>query len=128
MFYRLAEVEDNPSLAAWVGHYSGVPVELEPDPDFAILSTGLSALGNDLIEFEYYVRGIPFVDVESLFRGQDFGDRNGNGVPNNVEQICKFTTMCPPRDGVSPNIHANHKGYEKIARGFFDLLMSVIAW
>lgn len=108
----------NPNLAAWLGHYPGVPAQQAPDPVTAFQSNALATLGNDLIEAQFTSRGLSIVDVEAAFSGTDFGDSDKDGIPNNVERICAWTSMCPAADGVSPNIHANRTGYDRIADAF----------
>lgn len=108
----------NPNLAAWLGYYPGVPKRQAPDPLTARQSNALATLGNDLIEAQFTSRGLAIVDVEAAFSGTDFSDTDKDGIPKNVERICAWTSMCPAKDGVSPNIHANKDGYDRIADAF----------
>ncbi len=108
----------NPNLATWLGFNSPTG---QPNPEFAVLSDALAAGFNQVLAQVYGAFGVPVVDVYSAFRSGDFGDRNDDGVPNNVERVCALTDMCP-RDDASPNIHANKRGYKVIAQAFHRLL------
>ncbi len=111
----------NPNVAAWLGYFAGVPGQHDPDPEFAFQSSALSELGNDLIEEEYAARGVPVADVESVFESLDFsGD-----PPANVSTVCKWTYMCPENAEAAPNIHANKKGYKKIASAFWRIVVDL---
>lgn len=106
----------NPNLAAWVNPdvftagMSGV--------DWALLTTSLSVGFNDALDFVYGLFGVTVVDVESAFGTLDFGDDDGDGVPNNVETVCALTDMCPSKPGALPNIHLNPGGYLTVSRVF----------
>jgi lysophospholipase L1-like esterase len=112
----------NPNLAAWVGHFPGVPIQLDPDLGTAMASNALSQLGNDLIEAQFAARGLLIADIEAEFSGTDFGDTDSDGIPNNVETICAWTSMCPDTNGAFPNIHPNDDGYDRIGDAFEKLI------
>ena len=109
----------NPTLAAWVGYYSGIPGQQTPSPEIALQSNALSMLGNTLLEETYAALGVKGVDVVAAYRGADERDRDGDGVPNNVEVICWLTYMCPEAEKAAPNIHPTKRGYAVIAWKFY---------
>ncbi len=108
----------NPNLATSIGFFPGIPGQQAPDPAFAITSNLISTLGNDLLEAQFASRGVLVADVELEFSGEDFDDGDGDGVPNNVEVICMWTSMCPLSPLAAPNIHANDDGYDRISDAF----------
>ncbi len=67
-------------------------------------------------------------DVYGAFHAGDFDDdggkhqKKGNGVPDNVDAICKLTTMCPDEPGVIANFHPTKKGYNVIAKAFWVIV------
>ena len=74
---------------------------------------------------EYPERG-QVADVYGRFNAGDFGDdRPANGVPDNVDRLCKLTSMCPDEDGVNANIHPNRRGYRVIAKTFFKVFKTM---
>jgi lysophospholipase L1-like esterase len=82
----------------------------------------LAAQGyNNLLTRIYHAYGVRVADVFGAFRTTDFGGQvavPGLGtLPDNVAAICRWTWECapPPR---GPNQHANHAGYQVIARAF----------
>jgi lysophospholipase L1-like esterase len=108
----------NPNLAGWLGYVSGQPAGSQPpNQDLALLSAQVSEGFNTALGVVYGGLGITVADVAAAFRSDDFGDRDGDGTPNNVETVCKLTSMCPA-DGVDSNIHPTRKGYRLIARTF----------
>lgn len=109
----------NPQLASWLGF--GVPGG-EPSPELAIGSDLLVQLGNAIIGGYYSALGVPVADVYTFYHSGDFDDRDGDTVPNNVEAICFLTSMCPKDPAAAPNIHANPRGYEMIARAFMTIV------
>lgn len=111
----------NPNLAAWLGF--GTPDGL-PAPDIAVGTDLLSQLGNAILGGYYAALGVPMADVYTFYHSGDFGDRDGDTIPNNVELICVLTSMCPRNPAAEPNIHANPRGYEMIARAFMTIVRS----
>ncbi|MCZ6739397.1 MAG: SGNH/GDSL hydrolase family protein, partial [Actinobacteria bacterium] len=106
----------NPNLAAIVNpdvDTSGLPPEV-----FAAITNGLTADYNNGLEAVYGAFGVMVADVETAFDTQNFGDADGNGVPDNVDMICALTDMCPSKPGASPNIHPNPRGYLFMSRVF----------
>ncbi len=85
----------NPNLATWIGFFPGTPGQQAPNPAFAVTSNIVSTVGNDLLEAQFTSRGVLVADVELEFSGEDFDVDDIDGVPNNVEVICKWTSMCP---------------------------------
>ena len=115
----------NPNLAAWLGFFSGVPAELLPaDPGFAVFSDVLSLIFNGKLATKYAELGIPVADVFGAFNSSDFTDKGGDTIPNNVEVICKLTSMCPDPT-VKSNIHTNKHGYRLIAKTFFAIVKGI---
>jgi hypothetical protein len=110
----------NPNLAAIVN--PDVDTSGLPPGDFAAITNVLAADYNDGLEAVYGAFGVTVVDVETAFGTQDFGDADGNGVPDNVDTICELTDMCPSKPGAGPNIHPNPKGYIFISRLFLATL------
>jgi hypothetical protein len=118
----------NPNLAAWLGYFSGVPAGLlPPDPAFAQLSASVSQGFNDALGSVYALPTVDFAvaDVASGFRSNDFADRDGDGAPNNVEVVCRLTSMCPDA-GVQSNIHPTRIGYKRIAKTFRNEVTSFL--
>jgi lysophospholipase L1-like esterase len=76
---------------------------------------------NGVLEGLYAAAGDPVADVEGAFSTTDLGDANGNGVPDDVDNVCAWTWMCfsPPH---GPDIHPNDAGYAVIAQAFEDVL------
>ena len=109
----------NPNLASWLGF--GTP-DGEPSPETAVGSDLLAQLGNAVLGGYYAALGVPVADVYTFYRSGDFGDRDGDTIPNNVEVICVLTSMCPRNPEARPNIHANPRGYEMIARAFMVIV------
>ncbi|MCH8270702.1 MAG: SGNH/GDSL hydrolase family protein [Planctomycetes bacterium] len=110
----------NPNLAAIVNPdvgTGGLPPEV-----FAAITNQLTADYNNGLEAVYGAFGVTVADVETAFDTQNFGDADGNGVPDNVDMICALTDMCPSKPGASPNIHPNPKGYLFISRVFLAAL------
>ena len=110
----------NPNLAAIVNpdvNTSGLPPDV-----FAALTNQLTADYNDGLEAVYNAFGVTVADVETAFDTQNFGDSDGNAVPDNVDMICALTDMCPSKPGASPNIHPNPKGYLFMSRVFLAAL------
>lgn len=110
----------NPNLAAIVNpdvDTSGLPPE-----EFAAITNQLTADYNNGLEAVYGAFGVTVADVETAFDTQNFGDADGNGVPDNVDTICALTDMCPSKPGASPNIHPNPRGYLFISRVFLTAL------
>jgi lysophospholipase L1-like esterase len=115
----------NPFLATWLGFFPGVPAGLTPpDPGFAVLNNLVVGMFNDKLAAKFAELGIPMADVSGAFNSSDFGDSDGDTIPNNVEVICKLTFMCPDV-GVKPNLHANKQGYELIAKTFFAIVKGI---
>jgi lysophospholipase L1-like esterase len=87
--------------------------------DVAVLARTVDAITafNDLLESLYAAAGDPVADVESAFSTTDVGDADGDGVPDDVEQVCAWTWRCasPPH---GPDIHPNNAGYGVIAHAF----------
>jgi lysophospholipase L1-like esterase len=108
----------NPNLAALIGYFPGVPGQQAPDPTLAVTSNIVSTIGNGLLEAQFAARGVLVADVQREFSGEDFGDDDGDFVPNNVEVLCKWTYMCPSSPTAAPNIHANDDGYDRISDAF----------
>ena len=110
----------NPNLAAIVNPdvgTGGLPPEV-----FAAITNQLTADYNNGLEAVYGAFGVRVADVETAFDTQNFGDADGNGVPDNVDMICALTDMCPSKPGASPNIHPNPRGYLFISRVFLTAL------
>lgn len=110
----------NPNLAAIVNpdvDTSGLPPDV-----FAALTNQLIADYNDGLQAVYGLFGVTVADIETAFDTQNFGDADGNAVPDNVDMICALTDMCPSKPGASPNIHPNPKGYLFMSRVFLAAL------
>jgi len=76
---------------------------------------------NDVLEDLYAGAAYPVADVETAFSTTDTGDADGDGVPNDVEQVCAWTWECmPPPHG--PDRHPNTDGYGVIAGAFEQVL------
>jgi lysophospholipase L1-like esterase len=87
--------------------------------DMAALENAVAGiLGfNDVLERLYAAAGDPVADVEGAFLTTDVGDVDGDGVPDDVEQVCAWTWECtPPPHG--PDHHPNNAGYAAIAQAF----------
>jgi monoamine oxidase len=102
-----------PALAQWRNGLAGMALA-------RLLA--LAAQGyNNLLTRIYHTFGVRVADVFGAFRTTDFGGQvavPGLGtLPDNVAAICRWTWECapPPR---GPNQHANHAGYQVIARAF----------
>jgi lysophospholipase L1-like esterase len=91
--------------------------------DLAALQSAVNALLgiNNLLANLYTAAGDPVADVETAFSTTDVGDADGDGVPNDVEQVCAWTWLCasPPH---GPDIHPNTAGHAAIAHAFEHVL------
>ena len=116
----------NPQAAAAIGFYPGMPGPLPADLEMAMGSDALTQGFNDALAQAYTLTGAEVADVYTAFNTGDFGDdRPANGVPDNVDRLCRLTYMCPDEDGVNANIHPNWKGYFVIARTFMKVVRSL---
>jgi len=84
-----------------------VPVRLAPDPITASASNALATLGNDPIEAQFTSRGLEIIDVEAAFSGTDFDDSDQDGIPNNVEKICAWTSLRDRQRPLGPGHQAS---------------------
>ena len=91
--------------------------------DAAVLAGAVDAITafNDLLASLYAAAGDSVADVQSAFSTTDVGDADGDGVPDNVDQVCTWTWRCasPPH---GPDIHPNNTGYSVIAHAFEEAL------
>jgi len=96
----------------WFGSHDPVQLQTSVDAIHAF---------NQLLTNLYAAAGDPVADVESTFATGALGDADGDGVPDDVEQVCAWTWRCaPPPHG--PDIHPNTAGYEAIAHAFAAVL------
>ena len=96
----------NPLLALWFH-----------DPTLAMQSAAIQAHLNGALLGVYTGYGIPVANISGVFMSNDFTDRDGGGIPDNVELICAWTSMC-----AMGNIHPNSAGYDAIANEFINIL------
>jgi lysophospholipase L1-like esterase len=104
----------DPFLADWVS--------TPPNQGLATESVPLSNTLDGDLKTAFTVQHLKIADVAAAFdTDTPFTTTTtlaGHGtVPFAVAQICKFTWMCAPAPR-GPNIHANAKGYQKIAAVF----------
>jgi hypothetical protein len=76
---------------------------------------------NGALEDLYAAGGARVADVAGAFGIHDFGDGDGDGVPDNVERACAWTWWCSALD-----VHATATGYGVIAAAFAAELSSHI--
>lgn len=113
----------NPLAAASVGFFNGVPGQQPSDLGFAILSDSLVRSLNGALAQIYDSFGVSLVDVYAAFNAGDFGDdQPANGIPDNVDVLCRLSFMCPDDETVKPNIHLNRNGYKVVAKEFLSEL------
>ena len=115
----------NPQVANAIGYFSGVPGQADPDVEIAVLSDAVIQGLNGALAAAYGATGASVADVYGAFNAGDFGDdRPENGIPDNVDQVCRLTFMCPRDAETNANIHPNRRGYSTIAKAF---MVQVIA-
>lgn len=126
----------NPQVAAAIGFYAGAPGPGPlgpvpgPDPAAAFFSDLLVRQFNAVLVGVYASFGAQVADVYSAFKAGDFGDDGGryqvadNGVFDNVDAVCVLTSMCP-ESGVKANIHPTKKGYNVIAKAFWQVVRTI---
>jgi lysophospholipase L1-like esterase len=116
----------NPNVAAAIGYFSGIPGQHDPDPGFAGLSDALATGLNGGLSQAYGLTGAAVADVYTAFNSGDFGDdKPRNDVPDNVDRVCRLTSMCPDEPDVNANIHPNKHGYRVIAKTFFRVFKAL---
>jgi lysophospholipase L1-like esterase len=94
----------DPLLALWFS-----------DPTAAEITEQMVIQFNDVLASMYGAAGDPIADVETAFSTTDW--TLIDGIPLNVERICKWTWMCSVG-----NIHADDDGYGVIAAAFEQVL------
>lgn len=99
----------NPFLGSWLGGPSGQA--------FALFTNDWMGELNATLRSIYADAGVRVADVETAFGITDFGDGDGDAVPDNVERACDWTWWCAAFD-----VHATAAGYGVIARTFADEL------
>lgn len=116
----------NPQVASAIGFYPGMAGPLPPNPALAGLTDQLAQGFNGALEQAFTATGAFTADVYSAFNAGDFGDdKPENGVPDNVDRVCKLTYMCPDDGGVKANIHPNKRGYKVMAKTFFKIVKGI---
>jgi lysophospholipase L1-like esterase len=91
--------------------------------DPAALQTAVDTIlaFNDFLASFYAAAGDPVADVETAFSTGDIADTDGDGVPNNVEQVCEWTWACT-FSPVAGDTHPNTAGYGVIAHAFVEVV------
>ena len=116
----------NPQVAAAIGFFPGAPGPLEPNLQLAALTDQLAQGFNGALAQAYGAVGAEVADVYSAFNAGDFGDdKPANGIPDNVDRLCKLSYMCPDDEGVTANHHANKRGYRVMAKTFFKIVKTI---
>jgi lysophospholipase L1-like esterase len=95
----------NPFLGSWLWGPDGRA--------FALFTNEWIRELNDTLEGLYPGGEAAVADVEGGFGIFDFGDEDGDGVPDNVERACAWTWWCSAVD-----VHATAAGYGVIAAAF----------
>jgi hypothetical protein len=112
----------NPQAAAGIGYFPGLAGQHDPDPVLAQLSDALVQGFNGGLAQVYGLFGVMVADVYGAFNAGDFGDdKPMNGIPDNVDVLCKLSYMCP-EEGVKANIHLNKHGYRVLAKTFLGVV------
>jgi lysophospholipase L1-like esterase len=116
----------NPQVAAAIGFFAGAPGPLEPNPTLAVLTDQLAQGFNGALQQAYTATGAHTADVYTAFNAGDFGDdKPENGIPDNVDRVCRLTYMCPDDEGANANIHPNKRGYRVMAKTFFKIVKTI---